>query len=287
MELATEEPDIPSGAGYAEESKDCRLTIEETLESLGMLKNEVKVFLCLSQFGSLKAKEICELVKIHRTETYRLLHHLERRGLVYVVLGKPVKFSAVSLDKALDLLVEAQRAKIDILQNKKTLLLELWMSIPQPRQETVKKQLFQKVEGEQQIILKANELLNGTKEEFQLFATDDYLAELYYGNFFDRVRKLQDKLKITVLSGSTQKSQYFLEKIRLPGETQGTVEVDDLPCFMISDRCELLVAFNEEQQYNESGHRKKGKAVAFWTNYKAVTYALVNLFLKLCCDAAL
>ncbi len=148
MELVIEEyqrlPNEKNDGDVYGESADPRLKIEETLESFGMLKNEIKVYLYLAEEGSKKAKDICEALKIHRTETYRILHHLEKKGLVYAELEKPVKFSAISLDKGIDSLVETQRTKIEMLQNQKETLLDLWMSLPQQKHETSTKQLFQK-----------------------------------------------------------------------------------------------------------------------------------------------
>jgi HTH-type transcriptional regulator, sugar sensing transcriptional regulator len=266
---------------FKENSNISRLTIEQTLENFGMQKNEIKVYLHLAEEGSKKAKDICNTIKIHRTETYRLLHHLEKKGLVYNVLEKPVKFFAVPLDEAIDLLVETQKTKIQMLQNKKAELVHLWMSIPQKKRIVVKKQLFQKLEGEQQIILRASEILGQTQNEFQLFATDEYLAELYYGGFFDKLKKLHSKLDITLLTSLSQKSSYFLEKIRWPIEKHRKVEIGNLPSFIISDRNELLVAFNEGERSSEFGHKKKLKNMAVWTNYPAIVAMLEMLFLKL------
>jgi hypothetical protein len=74
-----------------------------------------------------------------------------------------VKFSGVPLDKGIDSLVELQRTKIQMLQNQKDALVNLWMSLPQQKHEVIGKSIFQKLEGEQRVILKANELLDQTK----------------------------------------------------------------------------------------------------------------------------
>jgi sugar-specific transcriptional regulator TrmB len=99
-------------------------TFKEALANFGLLRKEINVYLHLAITGPKKAKEIGEAIAIHRTETYRLLHHLEKKGLVFSVLGNPVKFTAVPLDKAIDLLIEAQKIKIQILENQKAGLVE-------------------------------------------------------------------------------------------------------------------------------------------------------------------
>ncbi|MCW4003836.1 MAG: hypothetical protein NWE95_07995 [Candidatus Bathyarchaeota archaeon] len=256
-------------------------TIEQTLESFGLLKNEVKIYLSLADAEPQRAKDICNMIKIHRTETYRILHHLEKKGLVYAILGKPLKFAAVPLDQAIDILVETQKTKIQMLQNQKEELVDLWASIPKKRLQATTKELFQKLEGEQQIILKANEVLDKTQKELQMFISDEYIAELYYGNFFDKLKNLRSKLEVTFVTVASQRSQYFLEKIKWPKERLIIVERQRLPGFIISDRRELIVAFDEEVSSDEFGHKKKGKNVAIWTNYGAVVSIFGMLFLKL------
>jgi sugar-specific transcriptional regulator TrmB len=266
---------------YLQDFSDDRLsTIEQTLEGFGLLKNEVRIYLSLADAEPIRAKDICDMIKIHRTETYRILHHLEKKGLVYSVLGKPLKFAAVPLDQAIDILVETQKTKIQMLQNQKEELVDLWSSIPKKRLEAPTKELFQKLEGEQQIILKANEVLDKTQKQLQLFVGDEYIAELYYGNFFDKLKSMR-KLDITLVTVASQRSQYFLEKIKLPKEKIKIVQNQSTPCFLISDKRELIVAFDEEVPSDDFGHKKKGKNVAIWTNYGAVVSIFGTLFSKL------
>jgi sugar-specific transcriptional regulator TrmB len=86
-------------------------TFKEELANFGLLRKEINVYLHLAITGPKKAKEIGEAIAIHRTETYRLLHHLEKKGLVFSVLGNPVKFTAFPLDKAIDLLIKSTKNK--------------------------------------------------------------------------------------------------------------------------------------------------------------------------------
>ena len=164
-------------------------TVEETLSRFGLLKNEIRVYLYLARTGQMKAGDLSEAISLHRTETYRILRDLEKKGIVFSIFEKPLKFTAVPLDKAIDLLVDAQKIKIRLLEQEKTSLVELWQSMPQPKVEIAKKELFQMLEGEQQVLMKANELLEKTEQKFQIFASADYLSELYYNDFSDTAQK--------------------------------------------------------------------------------------------------
>ena len=256
------------------------LTIEETLSRFGLLKNEIKVYLYLARSGEKKASEIAEAISLHRTETYRILRDLEKKGILFSVFEKPLKFTAVPLGKAIDLLVDAQKMRIKLLEKEKANLVELWLSIPQRKVENETKELFQMLQGEQQVALKADELLKKAKKEIQIFIPDYYLAQLYYTDFTDKLKNKLDKLDITLLIENSPKSVFFIEQMRWPKQKYHMVQTQDLPCFMISDRKELLIAFHEINA-KQASDKKKDRTAAIWTNYGAFVLTLQLLFSKL------
>ena len=256
-------------------------TIEETLSRFGLLKNEIKVYLNLARTGEMKAGEIAETIQLHRTETYRILRDLEKRGIVFSIFEKPLKFTAVPLDKAIDLLVDAQKIKIRLLEQEKTSLVELWQSMPQPKATNTKKELFQILEGEQQVITKANELLEKTEKEFQVFAPADYLAQLYYSDFSDKLKRQANKAKVTLVTDNSLKSAYFMGQLQWLSESRRIRNEQGLPCFMISDNKEVLIAFHEGSEANIADTKKKLKTAAIWTNHSAFIKLLQLLFAKL------
>ena len=256
-------------------------TIEETLSRFGLLKNEIKVYLYLARSGEKKASEIAEAISLHRTETYRILRDLEKKGILFSIFEKPLKFTAVPLDKAIDLLVNAQKMRIKLLEKEKANLVELWLSIPQPQVKEAKKELFQMLQGEQQVALKADELLNKTKKEFQLFAPDYYLAQLYYTDFTDKLKNKLSEIDITLLVENSPKSVFFIKQMQWPKQKYRMVKTQNLPCFMISDKKELLIAFHETDNARQTSEKKKDRTAAIWTNYNAFIWTLQMLFSKL------
>ena len=58
--------------------------------------------------------------------------------------------------------------------------------------------------------------------------------------------------------------------------------VDDqgLPCFMISDNKEVLIAFHEKEADDDDA-KKKYRTAAIWTNYTAFIKILRTLFSKM------
>jgi HTH-type transcriptional regulator, sugar sensing transcriptional regulator len=265
-----------------DQSYDKQLTaIEETLARFGLLKNEIKVYLHLARAGEKKAGEIAEAIALHRTETYRILRDLEKKGIVFSIFEKPLKFTAVALDKAIDLLVDAQKIKIKMLEQEKSSLVELWKSMPQPKMQSEKKELFQMLEGEQQVIMKANELLEKTENKFQIFASADYLSQLYYSDFSDNLKTQNGKVQVSLITDDTMKSAYFLKQLPWLGTPRKIGDVQELPCFMISDDNEVLIAFHERDVSEDDDLKRKFRTAAIWTNYSALVKTLQMLFSNL------
>jgi sugar-specific transcriptional regulator TrmB len=256
-------------------------TIEETLTRYGLLKNEIRVFLYLARAGQKKAGEIAEAISLHRTETYRILRDLEKKGIIFSIFEKPLKFTAVPLDKAIDLLVDAQKMKVKQLEKDKATLVDLWLSMPQVKIEKAKKELFQMLEGEDQIAIKAEELLDRAEKEFQIFAPDEYLGQLFYSDFTDKLTEVSGRINITLLTEASPRSQFFINEMQWPKEKHANVEAENLPCFMIVDSKELLIIFLENGATSENGDKMKFKTSAIWTNYNAFIWTLKMLFQKL------
>ena len=256
-------------------------TVEETLSQFGLLKNEIRVYLHLARSGKMKAGEISEAISLHRTETYRILRDLEKKGIVFSIFEKPLKFTAVPFDKAIDLLVDAEKIKIRLLEQEKTNLVEIWQSMPQLKVETAKKELFQMLEGEQQVLIKANELLEKTEQKFQIFASADYLSELYYNDFSDQMKSQLDKIEFTLLTDDSLKSAYFIGQMKWLSKTHKITDNENLPCFMISDNKEVMIAFQEKDIDEKDDSKRKYRTAAIWTNYTAFVNILQVLFSKL------
>ena len=93
--------------------------MQESLSKFGLLKNEAKIYLYLARFGGQKAQRISEALSIHRTETYKILRRLEKMGLIYRILDKPVKFVALPIDQALSNLIEIKKQRLMLLEKTK------------------------------------------------------------------------------------------------------------------------------------------------------------------------
>jgi HTH-type transcriptional regulator, sugar sensing transcriptional regulator len=137
------------------------------------------------------------------------------------------------------------------------------------------------LEGEQQVLMKANELLEKSEHKFQIFASKDYLSELYYNDFSDKLKSQANKVEVSLVTDDSLKSAYFVGQMRWLSESSKIADEHNLPCFMISDNKEVLIAFHEKDSDNEDDAKKKYRTAAIWTNYSALVNTLQMLFSKL------
>ena len=256
--------------------------IEDALLKFGLSKNEIRVYVHLARSGIRKAREISDALSLHRTETYRILRDLEKRGLISSVLEKPLKFKATPFEETIDSLIKAKKLKIQLLERRKKGLVDIWFSIPQQKVEPQNREVFQILEGEEQIILKANEILENTKEEIYVLAPDLDLLRLYHSGFTDKLEKFSKKnVKVKLLTNYSPKSRFIADKMKLTDVKYLFSDVEDLPSFIISDQEQLLFSIKNSNDRDPGMRRKKGRISSLWTNYEAFVKALKTLFSEL------
>jgi sugar-specific transcriptional regulator TrmB len=248
--------------------------IESMLQKLGLSKNEIRVYIFLARSSERKASEISEALTLHRTETYRILRDLEKRGLVASVFEKPLKFIATPFERAIESLIEAKKLRIQQLERKKQGLIDVWLSLPHPEVEEERKEVFQILEGEEQVDFKSNEIVQFSQKEVSIFASEEDLARLYHSGFVDNLEKLPRKgLAVRLLTNDSPKSRFFAKRMKLPSVRFARLNAEDVPTFVLTDREQLLLTIRKN-----SDRTKRSTVAALWTNYEAFSKALEKLF---------
>ncbi len=248
--------------------------IETMLQKLGLSKNEIRVYVFLARSKERKASEISEALTLHRTETYRILRDLEKRGLVSSVFEKPLKFIATPFERAIEALIEAKKLRIQQLERKKKDLIDVWLSLPHAEVEPERKEVFQILEGEEQIDFKGNEIIQGSQREVNVFASEEDLARLYHSGLVDNLEKLSKKgLTVRLLTNDSPRSRFFIERIKLPNLRLAASDVKEVPSFIVTDQEQLLLTIRKN-----NNRTKRAAVAALWTNYEAFIQALGKLF---------
>jgi len=249
-------------------------TVEKALNRLGLSKNEVRVYLFIARTGEHKASEVSEALSLHRTETYRILRDLEKKGLVLSVFEKPLKFIATPFEKTLSILIETKKMKISLLEKRKEGLIEMWLSLPRTEAEQERKEVFQILEGDEQISLKAEELLNNAAKNVLAFVSEQDVTSFYHSGIFDILERLSKRsVDVQLLANYSPKSCFFIEKLKLKKAKYSVSSVDELPTFVLTDGEQLLLLIRKNDV--------KKKIAALLTNYDAFAKAIKTLFTEL------
>ena len=241
--------------------------MQESLSKFGLLKNEAKIYLYLARFGGQKAQRVSEVLSIHRTETYKILRRLEKMGLIYRILDKPVKFVALPIDQALSNLIEIKKQRLMLLEKTKEELVKLWNSLPRPMENSeAEKESFQILKGMLRINAKASEIIRKAKKEVFIVATDDKLFQMFHSGVLDELKKNSRRINVKLLTNYSLKSHFIVKKIQLNEKEFSYTELN-IPSFILVDEEELLF-FLEDHINNKKEFR------AMWTNQKEIIKAL-------------
>ncbi|MFH0701579.1 MAG: helix-turn-helix domain-containing protein [Candidatus Woesearchaeota archaeon] len=102
------------------------MTHESLLESIGLTKNEIKIYLALLELGSSASGAIIKRTKIHTSKVYDSLERLADKGLVtHIIITNTKHFKAVDPDRLIDFL-DDKKKEIDLQEKEiKNILPEL------------------------------------------------------------------------------------------------------------------------------------------------------------------
>lgn len=107
----------------------------KNLVSLGFTEIEAKVYVFLATEGPRKAREIAGALNIHRRQLYYILKGLKSKGVVCASFEYPAHFSAVLLERVLDILIVEQEKQQQNLEASKNELLSIWRYITKKTSE--------------------------------------------------------------------------------------------------------------------------------------------------------
>jgi len=229
------------------ENEYIKKDILNEISKFGLSQNQSKTFLFLSKSGPKTASQISKLLGIPRTETYHILSQLQSRGIVIADFGKPAKFETVAIKKAIEILVENERSRIDELVGSSDEILGLWNMLPEcvPGEEMLIGNRFQVLQGKNSILGKIKQLIQTSKKEILIFGSENDFGKFYHTDFFEIIKNTKIDLKI--LASFSKKSEYIFDdlaskKIKRFNEIKG----GDL-FFIIIDNQETIFFMNTPQ----------------------------------------
>jgi HTH-type transcriptional regulator, sugar sensing transcriptional regulator len=101
----------------------------KTLVDLGLSKVEAEVYIFIVQAGPVKGSDIADTLKLYKQQVYRSLKTLRDKGMINATSNRPNQFSAVSLERILDLFMKTKTEQAKNLQSNREKLLSSWRSM--------------------------------------------------------------------------------------------------------------------------------------------------------------
>jgi sugar-specific transcriptional regulator TrmB len=244
--------------------------LKNQLTKFGLTSNQAKVYIFLSKYGSKTAPEVCKALKIPRTETYHLLTTLQNKGTVSATFQHPIKFSALPLNKAVWILVNAERERVKDLEKQKEEIVTLWNDIPDfAEEETEKEDKFQMLQGTNQINSKIQEMITNHEKEMLILGSERDFLRLYHSDFLEPLN--DSKVNYKFLTACSDKILYIFDEVDRTKVKRMPADVKEHLCFIIKDDAEMLFFLRNANQSSQN-------VIAMWTDSTALIHSMKLLF---------
>jgi len=253
---------------------DYRLSLDQVKEALykyGLTANQSKVYIFLGKYGSKTAPEVCKALRLPRTETYHLLTTLQNKGIVSATFQHPIKFSALPLNKAVWVLVNAEKERVKVLESQEAELVKLWDNIPdfQAKEEKTVENKFQMLQGTNQIHSKINEMISTAKKEFTVLGSEKDFLKFYHSDFLAPLENSEVDLKL--LTSSSDRTMYIFDEVDRTKVKRMPDGIKDNLCFIIKDDEELVF-------FMKNASQSEPQLVAMWTDSNSMIHSMKLLF---------
>jgi len=103
------------------------------LQGFGLKRADAEVYVYLATKGPQKGTDIADALKIRKHQLHFGLKTLVAKGVVTSGSSHPVLFSAVTFEKALDILLNAEMERAKAIEETKEMLLESWRDMIQSK----------------------------------------------------------------------------------------------------------------------------------------------------------
>jgi sugar-specific transcriptional regulator TrmB len=159
----------------------------KSLNDLGLSNYDARVYATLVLFDNAEAKEIIDFLAISKPSVYEALDRLAEMGLAVKRVSKPARYSAISPEMAIDLLMEKHRkaaeqalASLRILEKEKV--------------RTEKEDALWTIYGDANIEYKIRDLLGKAKKHIECMIGDRYLP------FIENIKIRNVRIRLIVIS---------------------------------------------------------------------------------------
>ena len=243
------------------------------LQEYGLTRNEARVLVFLAKTGPSKASEAARAVQINRTETYRTIRNLQRRGLVEATLERPVRLQSVPFDRCIGILIDERKATLRILEQRgEALRRQFAMTRVEPVSHEVER--FQVVEGLLRIQQRLQKMCAQAQKSVMTVLSPSEIVRGDTAGLFDLLTHAsRGGLRVRVITAIVPQNLDIVEKLTQNFEIRHLdLKAKPIPRVSIVDDSEALFEISTA----DDTHRTE--EVALWINSRAFVRNLQAYF---------
>jgi HTH-type transcriptional regulator, sugar sensing transcriptional regulator len=159
----------------------------QSLNELGLSNYEASVYAALVLFDNADAKEIIEFLSISKPSVYEALDRLAEMGLAVKRITKPARYSAISPEIAIEILMDKHTKAADQAR-------EILVTLQKEKVTTDKEDALWTIYGDTNIEYKIRDLFSRAKSEILCMIGERYLP------FIENIKIRDISLRLMVIS---------------------------------------------------------------------------------------
>ena len=260
-------------------------TVLDILRDFGLTAKESDIYILLCKKGPLKGLEVSKMLRMHKGEAYRVLKSLQRRGMVESIIESPIRFSAVSFERFLNMNIESKRREADTLEKKKEEILEQWRTLDSGRSNPSEDR-FLVISGVHNIYSKIMQMWSESSEEILGISTLMGFTQVQNRGVMDSIISVATKKHVMpswrsklILDFSERNIEAVKKYLKRSAAKLANIEwrYTDLSSnshlrFMIKDAKEVLFFLTNPEKSTRSKQE-----VCFWTNSETLVLAFKTI----------
>ncbi|MEM1550333.1 MAG: TrmB family transcriptional regulator sugar-binding domain-containing protein [Candidatus Bathyarchaeia archaeon] len=225
--------------------------------------------------GASSISTLSNALKTNRMNIYRNIKRMQNMGLVNIIPGKPMKFSAAPVTAALDILLSAAKSKVMEMENKYARILEELSRLSNMQQECTVESKFRVHCGRRNVYSVMMQMLENSEREACLLTTPTDLIRMSLYGFCDVLRKLSAKgVRVKILTNVTDKKLSSMLRDYMKYATLKHTEMEVTTRFLIADE---KVAFTSLYIDDSMGLESESDS-GFWTDSSHYVQSIRALF---------
>lgn len=228
----------------------------------------------MAKTGPSKASEVARAVLINRTETYRTIRNLQRRGLVEATLERPVRLQSVPFERCLSILIEERKARLRILEQRGEALRRQF-DVVRVEPVTHEVERFQVVEGRLRIEQRLQGMCSQAQKSVMTVLSPSEIMRADTAGLFDMLsHAVSGGLRVRVITSIVQPNLEIVEKLRQHVEIRHLdLKAKPIPRVSIIDDSEALFEISTADD-----SPRTEEEVALWINSRAFVRNLQAYF---------